>query len=161
VGRAAVAQVIHLGFRLSITPIPNSYNESSPEPDVDTHHQISHASTGRDSKLRRRMSRSDFSGHRYRIGRATGLHRFNFDSTPQRTGKCLPLIIGARSTPIESVRQRCRIDLGNACDGRRFLELRCVDSRSDAMRVAAWHMMIMATIRVCLGWNSSNEEYRA
>jgi uncharacterized membrane protein len=30
-----------------------------------------------------------------------------------------------------------------------FMELRTIDSRSDAMRVATWHMMIMATVWVC------------
>jgi uncharacterized membrane protein len=29
------------------------------------------------------------------------------------------------------------------------LELRSIDSSSDAMRVAIWHMMIMATVWVC------------
>lgn len=30
-----------------------------------------------------------------------------------------------------------------------LFELRSIDSRSDAMRVATWHMMIMATVWVC------------
>ncbi len=30
-----------------------------------------------------------------------------------------------------------------------LLELRSIDSSSDAMRVATWHMMIMATVWVC------------
>jgi uncharacterized membrane protein len=30
-----------------------------------------------------------------------------------------------------------------------LLELRAIDSRSDAMRVATWHMMVMATAWVC------------
>src|SRR5689334_1816089 len=30
-----------------------------------------------------------------------------------------------------------------------LLELRTIDSRSEAMRVATWHMMVMATVWVC------------
>ena len=30
-----------------------------------------------------------------------------------------------------------------------LFELRAIDSRSEAMRVATWHMMIMATVWVC------------
>jgi len=30
-----------------------------------------------------------------------------------------------------------------------FLELRSIDSKSEAMRVATWHMMIMATVWFC------------
>src|SRR5437016_1158285 len=30
-----------------------------------------------------------------------------------------------------------------------LIELRTIDSRSEAMRVATWHMMVMATVWVC------------
>jgi uncharacterized membrane protein len=30
-----------------------------------------------------------------------------------------------------------------------LLELRCIDSRTEAMRVATWHMIMMATVWIC------------
>jgi hypothetical protein len=63
--RAAVsAQAFHLELRLVLCSNPELVYESSPEPAADSHQQKSHAGAGGGSKIRRRMSRGGFSGHR-------------------------------------------------------------------------------------------------